>query len=59
MESTDNPTASQLWHRLRQKMLFASSPPADINADDVHEAARLLGMEFVEREKPNYAGKKR
>ena len=54
----NDPTAINLWHRLRQKMLFANAPPADINATKVKLAAWLLGLEFVEREKPNYGGKK-
>ena len=57
MESTDNQTATSLWNRLRQKLLFASTPPAGINATKVKLAAWLLGMEFVEREQPNYSGK--
>lgn len=51
-------TAANLWHRLRQKMLFANAPPADINATRVRLAAWLLGLEFVEREKVDYGGKK-
>ena len=54
-----DPTAHQLWHRLRQKLLFASAPPVSINSDDVREAARLLGLEFVERKRVDYSGGKK
>ena len=53
-----DPTAASLWHRLRQKLIFASSPPVGINATRVKLAAWLLGLEFVERTKVDYKGTK-